>query len=451
MPDNMENDLGELEFDTPLEEEEALEVSQDKRSIYTNQGDPEIESLYGKRQRGKLIIQPDFQRHFVWDETKSSRLIESALLDIPLPVIYLAEDSAGKEQVIDGQQRLTAFFSFIDGKFPSGKDFKLRNLKVFTEYNKKKFEDLPDEVQDKIRYCKVRTITFLNNSDSDLKFEVFERLNTGSVSLNDQELRNCIYRGAYNTLLKELSEEEDFKYIMELSGPDRRMKDVELVLRFAAFYHATYLNYRSPIRKFLNEDMEKYQHVTDPDAQRLRKVFKNAVSIIRSLFDKQSFKRFYRGHSGRPDGHWETKKFNVSLYDILMYSFADMDKNMVFRHLDAIREEFIDLMTMDDYFIESIEKSTSSKQAVTVRFDKWRLRLQEVAGHGNKEPRLFTYALKRQLFEKDPTCAICGNRISHLDDSAVDHIEQYWRGGRTVPENARLTHRYCNFARSRID
>jgi uncharacterized protein with ParB-like and HNH nuclease domain len=101
-----------LEFDQPLEDEnEQIKVPESQRTIYTDKGDPEIESLYGKSQRGKLILQANFQRYFVWDPIKSSRLIESALLEIPLPIIYLAEDENGKEYVIDGQQRLLFFHS----------------------------------------------------------------------------------------------------------------------------------------------------------------------------------------------------------------------------------------------------------------------------------------------------------------------------------------------------
>lgn len=178
-------ELNEIEFEQPLEEE--IEAIPEERKIYTDKEDPEIESLYGKYKRGKLVLQPDFQRYFVWDSAKSSRLIESALLDIPLPVIYLSEGKDGKEYVIDGQQRLTAFFSFIDGKFPDGKDFKLSGLKVYRDLNKKSFKEIDEGHQDKIKYSKLRTITFKKESDTDLRFEIFERLNTGAVSLNDQE------------------------------------------------------------------------------------------------------------------------------------------------------------------------------------------------------------------------------------------------------------------------
>lgn len=257
----------EIAFEQPLEEEgERVEVEPSKRKIYTDKGDPEIDSLYGKWKRGKLILQPEFQRHFVWDNTKSSRLIESAMLEIPLPVIYLAEEN-GKEIVIDGQQRLTAFFSFIDGKFPDARDFKLTGLQVIQDLNGKKFSVLPEDYQDRIKYCKIRTITFKKESHCELKFEIFKRLNTGAVSLNDQELRNCVYRGPYNRLLAELSQNTDFMHLLGLKGPEKRMRDIELVLRFAAFYHATYLNYKPPMKRFLNTDMEKHQFISVKDAE----------------------------------------------------------------------------------------------------------------------------------------------------------------------------------------
>jgi hypothetical protein len=134
-----------------------------------------------------------------------------------------------------------------------------------------------------------------------------------------------------------------------------------------------------------------------------------------------------------------------------MYSFAKEDKNRVFQNLDAVQEALIYLMTSDQEFIDSIELSTSSVQAVIKRFDKWRLTLQEVIGVQHKGPRCFSHALKREMFAIDPTCQICDQKIQLVDDAALDHIEQYWRGGKTVPKNARLTHRYCNWSRSRKD
>jgi endonuclease/exonuclease/phosphatase family metal-dependent hydrolase len=172
-----------------------------------------------------------------------------------------------------------------------------------------------------------------------------ERLNTGAVPLNRQELRNCVYRGPYNALLISLSENPDFQFLMGLKGPEKRMRDVEYVLRFAAFYHATYLKYKPPMARFLDEDMRKFQHASKQDQDELTDAFKKSVALVRSLLGNHAFRRFYRGDASSPDGRWEPKKFNASLYDVLMCSFADKDKNTVMANLDAIREGYISLMT----------------------------------------------------------------------------------------------------------
>ncbi|MGB0917535.1 MAG: DUF262 domain-containing protein [Flavobacteriales bacterium] len=448
--DIQEEPENEIQFENE-EPNQELEIEEDGQvaKIYTEKGDPEIDGLFGKWKRGKLDIQPEFQRYFVWDKAKSSRLIESALLGIPLPVIYLSEEQNGKVYVIDGQQRLTSFFTYIDGIFPDGSDFKLSGLKVLKELNRKKFTDLDDEIQDSIRETVIRTITFKKESDPNLKFEIFERLNTGSVPLNTQELRNCIYRGKYNRLIRELASHEEYLDLLGIKGPDKRMKDVELVLRFSAFYHNTHLNYKSPIKSFLNDEMIRFQEINDKDADDLRNAFKNAVAISKSVFGQHAFKRYYKGTADNPAGYWEPKRFNVSLHDVLMDSFARVDKNLVYQNLDRIREAFIDLMTNDDTFIDAIEIGTSEERKVQRRFDIWRNRLNEILNDKRVEPRCFSYQLKKELWEANPTCEICNNQIQELDDAAVDHIEQYWRGGKTIPENARLTHRYCNWSRPR--
>jgi hypothetical protein len=372
-------------------------------------------------------------------------LIESVLLSVPLPIIYLAEESDGNESVIDGQQRLTSFFDFLDGKL------KLKGLRVRDGLNGLKFAELPKESQSVIKKTPLRAITIKRESDKDLKFEIFERLNSGSVALNDQELRNCVYRGPYIKLLKELSEDPDFRTLLNLSGPDKRMRDVEMALRFAAFYHSTYLNYSPPMKSFMNNDMEEYRHLSEGAQEKLRVSFKKSCQLVFSLLGEHAFKRFYRGSNEDANGRWEQKKINSSLYDVLMFGFTAYEKPQIYPRLDAIREALIDLMANNDTFISAIELSTSSKQAIETRFDLWRSRLKGIVGVASPEPRCFSFALKTKLYEKDSTCSICKQTISSIDDSAVDHIEQYWQGGKTIDENARLTHRYCNWSRSKVN
>jgi len=435
----------EIFLDDAIAPDDVLPEVPGTRKIRTDKRDPLIETLWNQKKEGDLILQPEFQRYFVWDNAKSSRLIESVLLDVPLPTIYLVEESDGKESVIDGQQRLTSFFKFLDGELI------LSGLKILTELNRKRFVDLDVESKRKFKKAALRTITIQNDSDKNLRFEIFERLNTGSVALNDQELRNCVYRGPYNDLLRELADDADFRFVTGISKPEKRMRDVELVLRSAAFYHATYLNYKSPMVTFLNNDMEAHRNIAPSKADEVRKEFKKGVSLTRSMLGRNAFKRFYAGKDGDHNGHWEQKKFNASLYDVLMWGFTRYDKNQVFSHLERLTEALIHLMTEDNDFIESIERSTSSAQMVQTRFGKWHDAMKSVLGQPSAEPRCFSRSLKEALYGRNADCAICSQRIQDVDDAAVDHIIQYWTGGKTIPENARLAHRYCNMRRSKHD
>jgi hypothetical protein len=436
----------QIELENEGEEAEAPAVNHgEERKIFTSSSDPTIKDLHDRYKDGELDLQPDFQRQFVWDKVRSSRLIESVLLGVPLPIIYLAEEPDGNESVIDGQQRLTSFFEFLDG------NLKLTGLRVRSILNGMKFAELPKDAQSVIKKTALRAITIRRESDKELKFEIFERLNSGSVALNDQELRNCVYRGPYIKLLKELSVDSDFRMLLNFSEPDKRMRDVEMVLRFAAFYHATYLNYSPPMKTFMNSDMENHQNLSPAAQETLRQAFKKSCQLALSLLGEHAFKRFYRGNDENVNGGWESKKINSSLYDVVMFGFAAYEKPQIYPRLDSIREALIDLMANNDGFISAIELSTSSKQAVETRFDIWRSALKKAIGPTSLEPRCFSLALKTKLFEKDPTCMICKQKISTIDDSAVDHIEQYWLGGKTIDENARLTHRYCNWSRSRAD
>jgi hypothetical protein len=433
-----------VEEETEQEESEPPDdLGLEKRKIFTDKSDPPIGELYARHEAGDLVLEPIFQRRKVWDDARSSRLIESLILEVPLPVFYLAEGTDGKDEVIDGQQRLTAFFRFLHN------DYTLRGLKALPQLNGKLFKDLDKPTQRLVRDSSIRTILFKKESDDSLRFEIFERLNTGAVPLNRQELRNCVYRGPYNQLLISLATDPDYMWLMGLKGPEKRMKDVEYVLRFAAFHHATYLKYKPPMARFLDEDMRKHQKASDQEQAALRTAFKTAVTLVRSLLGENAFRRFYRGTEKAPGGRWEPKKFNASLYDILMWSLADRDKNQVMANLDAIREALIVLMTEDQAFIDAIELSTSSSKMVTARFDAWRKALDAVLARSAKQPRCFSRELKKALHTANSTCSLCNQFIADLDDAAVDHIEQYWLGGKTIPENARLAHRYCNWSRPR--
>ncbi len=152
------------------DEDVDISVPEEKRKINAIPSDQEIHSIVHKWQNGILILQPDFQRYYVWDEKKASRLIESALLSVPLPLIYLSEDPNGNLSVIDGQQRLHTFISFIHGKYiHNNKPFVLKDLRVFKELNGQSFKNIPAVYQNRLRYFTLRVITIKQRFGSSLE------------------------------------------------------------------------------------------------------------------------------------------------------------------------------------------------------------------------------------------------------------------------------------------
>lgn len=403
--------------------------------------DPSIFELHRQSQKGTIDVQPEFQRYYVWDDKKASRLIESVLLDLPIPVIYLAEETEGHFSVIDGQQRLTSFFRFLDN------DLELRGLHVLQELEGKRYKDLDASFQTKIENSKVHTVMIKKESDPDIKFEIFERLNTGSVKLNDDELRNCLFKGNYIQLIKELAAEPSFQFLLGRTSPDKRMRDRGLVLQFFAFLRNSHYNYKQPMKQFLNRELREHQDLSSEAGKEQRAMFKQAVEFNKYVFGDKAFRRFVAGGERDPNGQWETRKINKALFDIVMFGFTKYSKPQIISRSDAIREELIHLMSDDREFIDSIRISTGNVSAIMIRFKKWLDALEKIIGYYTKEPRAFSLSLKEQLYKQDQTCKKCGQRIQVLDDAAVDHIEHYWRGGATIPSNARLLHRFCNQSR----
>lgn len=405
-----------------------------------------VKDLLADHASGDLDPKPSFQRGYVWDRTRASKLIESILLNVPLPLVYTAEESSGREVVIDGQQRLLSVFGFMRNEFPRDKaPFKLGGLRLITELNKKSFNDLTPEQQRAIQQYKFQLITISSESHADVKFEIFERLNSGSVTLNAQELRNCVYRGAFNELLRELADVADFRALLGTATALGRMQDVEMVLRFTAFYERTYLNFPGGIKTFLNSFMNDHRDLSEEKADQFRTAFKKAARLSFTVFGDKAFRKYRAGVEGQPQGRWENQ-INKPLFDVVMWAFTRFEPHQVIPRSDAIRDQMIRLLSRDAKFVDAVTTAVADKGKVKYRFETWITALEEVLTAPEPE-RLFSGELKRQMFADSPTCAICKQQINHIDDAQVDHIHPYSQGGRTVEENAQITHRYCNVAK----
>lgn len=429
------------------DDDAPLEIDPEKRRVKTEKQDLPVETLVSWENRGKINLQPDFQRNFVWNTSKASRLIESLLLDIPLPVIYVAEERDRTYSVVDGQQRLTSICSYVNGKFPGGQTFKLSGLKVLTELNRKAFSDLSLEHQEEILNSILRVIIIERDSDPDVKFEVFERLNLGAEKLNDQEVRNCVYRGNYNELLRELVQDSFLLKILRSQEPHTRMADRQLLLRFFAMWRNGPENYKGPMKRFLNTEMENNRHLEPDMLETMRHTFKQAIEIAYLVFGENAFRRYKLGNTYNPNGSWEGSRLNVALWDTLLHGFSSFDKEAMEPIAWHIREEFLDLTAQDAKFSEYISSSTDKPDRIQYRAEAWKSRLQALIESHQDTPSDFTSEFKASLLERNASCQICWKPIETVDDAVLAFAPNYWRENKTVPPNARLDHRFCHRSR----
>ena len=430
------------------------EIPLAERKIVTQPSEPTITSLCDRIDRGKIDVRADFQRQYVWEKNPriKSRLIESVILNVPIPAIYTAEDEkAGKELVIDGQQRILTFHGFINNQF------KLKGLSVLKELNGYSYKDLGNEKDKIIRNFKnklgdlqeticdrpIRVIKILKESHPDIKFEIFERLNRGSVKLNDQELRNCIYRGNFNDLIKELAKNKDFQRLQGLKDIHKRMLDTERILRFFAFCDKSERNYTAPLKKFLNDYMKSKQNIEKDEIEIKKELFKKCVELCQTVFGDTAYRRVFVGDENNPNGYVDDS-LNQGIFDIQMYGFMEYQKRDITPKIQVIKEAFIDLVTSNKKFIETIEIGTYGTNPVKRRTEVWINKLREIINLSSTDKRLFTYEDKKRLFDENNICAMCKNKITYIEDAHVDHKERFSEGGETNLKNAQLTHRYCN-------
>lgn len=287
-------------FDDADEEEENGDVKY-------NPYDPKLIRVDTKpfsiRQMNEMIetrdvdLSPDFQRGFVWNDiTRKSRLIESLLLRIPIPVFYFAQDEEGLFQVVDGVQRLTVINSFMKN------EFKLKNLEYLSECNGKYFNK-PGDKEGSLVDMYVRRIEqtqlFVNVIDPQtpgkVKYDIFKRINTGGKALNAQEIRNCLANRKARDFLRELAGSDNFLHATRKSISAARMADEELVLRFVAFYMMDHRfvesEYKGGMDELLDDTVEKLNAMEMEKLKEIRKHFLQAMDNAFYLFGSKAFRK----------------------------------------------------------------------------------------------------------------------------------------------------------------
>lgn len=219
----MANDV----FSEKNEDEVSIDIPKEKRYLNTVAYDYSVDYVYNliKGADPKVILEVPFQRKYIWDESRSSRFIESLILNVPIPPLYCSEEDSKKWLVIDGLQRLSTIKAFYEN------EFKLKNMEIIKELNGQKYKDLPVKAASLLDDAQLRVIVIKNDSHPDIKFDIFMRLNKGSVSLNAQELRNCMHRGPLLENLKRSIANHKYLQLLQIKRNDERFLDLELAIR----------------------------------------------------------------------------------------------------------------------------------------------------------------------------------------------------------------------------
>jgi uncharacterized protein with ParB-like and HNH nuclease domain len=344
----------DIEFERITSEEEDYESAPPTYEINTYPADFTLEVLHQKWKDGDIEI-PRFQRQFVWKQVQSSKLIESFLVGLPVPAVFLyTERKSQKFLVIDGQQRLRSIFYFFEGFFGEeqrGKRtvFQIKGLSDKSKYLGKGFKDLDEADQRKLRNCVLRSfiVQQLDPNDDTSIYHIFERLNTGGTLLANQEIRNCVYRGSFNELLDKLNVLPAWRRIVGKSNPDSRQKDIELILRFFALLDHSH--YQKPMKDFLSKFMKANRDQGQKVLQQFRKLFTTTcTSIVNHLGDKP-----FHIRAG----------LNSAVLDCVMVSFAN--------NFDAIPQDIQQRyrsLLHDGDFLKNVSSATTDEDVVKSRF-----------------------------------------------------------------------------------
>ncbi len=310
---------------------------------------------------GRYQLDPDFQRDFVWDVSKQSRLIESCVMRIPLPVLYVAETKAGVIAVVDGLQRLTTFQRFLAGEFALTLD--VPDDQQPHPLHRMKFSDLSIKLQERIEDTQLTLYILDAAAPERAKLDIFERVNNG-VPLTRQQMRNCLYNGRATQWLKNGAASAAFKKATGGSLNEKTMRDREAINRFCAFRLLGEAAYRGDMDKFLALGLEEMVKPSTDLAQ-LHQEFTRAMEINTLLFGEHAFRKSLAAYvTGK---NLVRSVLNIALFDVCSVVFADLELHIAEIHKESLQTMLAKLLG-DAVFEKAITLSTNSARQVGTRF-----------------------------------------------------------------------------------
>lgn len=330
------------------------QLDKETRKVDFDSFDISVKELVSMTDEGIIDIAPEYQRQFRWPKENQSRLIESVFLGIPVPSLFMAANKDGSWELIDGVQRLNSLIHFVGSedqlkKFGFESPLVLSGLSVLSEYNGSSFSDLPKTLKLKFSLRPMKVTTLSDKSDLKVRFDLFERLNTGGIKLTDQEIRSCVFRGRFNDFIGDLSENEHFNAVVNL--PSAKLKDGtknELILRFFAYKNNRH-QFEHSVVGFLNDYMA--------DASTSFDYKKN-----RSIFEKTFKALAHELPSGIKRGTRTTTPFN--LFEAIVVGAADAIENGI-----DIRGKNVSTWIDDDDLTQLTSGATNSRPRLNARIE----------------------------------------------------------------------------------
>lgn len=311
--------------------------------------------------RNQIILDSDFQREEVWTTKQKSELIESVLMGLPIPVMYLYEDKFANLVVVDGRQRLTAFFQFLDEKF------ELTGLKILTKINGEKFGGLEPVYQSKLEDYQLITQIIKPPTPDSVIFNVFDRVNRGGTPLNNQEMRNALYQGNSTKLLDNIAKSEEFKEATGKSLKSKRMKDKYLILRAIAFYlwieskliakNGDRIEYKGDIDELLGKTMEYLNFIDKDKVEEIYIKFNRAMINSIRILGEDAF-RLKKVNDDRKS------PINMNIFESIVYVMINLEDR---DGLDGLIKERYESLIIDNKFLDNISSHRDSASKFETR------------------------------------------------------------------------------------
>ncbi len=328
-------------------------------------------SLIEQLENDEIDLQPDFQRAAdVWDNVKKSRLIESILLGLPLPSFYFSEDPVSQKlSIIDGLQRICAIRDFV---LKEDEPLKLEGLQFLKNFEGLTFSQLARPEVKRIKSLKITMNTLRKGTPLDVKYIIFQRVNTAGEPLTPQEMRHALNQGPAAIFIKELANMESFKKATNYSVKSKRMQDRDFVNRFVAFFIG-YQDYMGDLDMFLNDKMGELNKMTPAQRNDIRVSFDKAMECCYEIFKKDTFRKRYKITDKR-------KPISKSVYDTLSVNIAwlsDEEQHLLLRNAEAFKAGMIRLFN-DEKFNFSISTGTGQKYNVEQRFTMVKSLIKEI-------------------------------------------------------------------------